>query len=134
AATTSSRRLAPPSSPSSAAAGASSSAPSIASPESSMPDFKRAIERRLAGLALAPTRHAEIVLELSQHLQDRYDDLRAAGAPDVAATCDSIAELAFLSRQLAAIERYTPEPIDHGRGGRSLMDVTLAGPPIGRAH
>jgi len=44
-----------------------------------MPDFRRAIERRLARLRLAPVRHAEIVEELSQHLHDRYDELRAGG-------------------------------------------------------
>ena len=89
-----------------------------------MPDFKRAIERRLAGLALAPTRHAEIVLELSQHLQDRYDELRAGGATNADATRDSIAQLDLLSRQLADVERATPlEPVVLGRGGRSMIDA-----------
>ena len=36
-----------------------------------MPDFTREIRRRLASMSLAPTREAEIVEELSQHLGDR---------------------------------------------------------------
>ena len=35
-----------------------------------MPDWKEAIRRQLSGLRLAPTREAEIVEELSQHLDD----------------------------------------------------------------
>ena len=35
-------------------------------------DWKREVGGRLAGLKLAPTREAEIVEELSQHLEARY--------------------------------------------------------------
>jgi hypothetical protein len=34
------------------------------------PDWKRELERRLAGLPLAPEREAEIVEELAQHMAD----------------------------------------------------------------
>ena len=37
-----------------------------------MPEWKDEIKNRLAGLNLTPTREAEIVEELSQHLDDRY--------------------------------------------------------------
>ena len=37
-----------------------------------MPDWKPEIKRRLADLKLDPTREAEIVEELSQHLADHY--------------------------------------------------------------
>src|SRR5437762_2938145 len=37
-----------------------------------MPDWRPEISARLAGLKLEPTREAEIVGELSQHLDDRY--------------------------------------------------------------
>jgi putative ABC transport system permease protein len=89
-----------------------------------MPDFRRAIERRLAGLALAPTRHAEIVLELSQHLQDRYDELRASGESDGEATRIALSEVdETMSRELAAVERQVAqEPMVLGRGGRSMID------------
>ena len=84
-----------------------------------MPDFERAIERRLAGLALAPTRHAEIVLELSQHLQDRYDELRAAGASIADASREVFSELDHtMAQQLAQVERQVPQdPIVLGRRG-----------------
>ena len=38
-----------------------------------MPDFKEEIRKRLAELNLAPTRESEIVEELSQHLDDQYE-------------------------------------------------------------
>ena len=47
-----------------------------------MPDWKPEIRRRLAGLRLAPTREAEIVEELAQHLEDCYQELLAAGESD----------------------------------------------------
>ncbi|HEV8483083.1 MAG TPA: hypothetical protein VGV87_05970 [Blastocatellia bacterium] len=37
-----------------------------------MPDWKQEIRQRLASLKLDPTREAEIVEELNQHLKDRY--------------------------------------------------------------
>ena len=40
-----------------------------------MPDWKKEIRKRLAGLRLAPTRETEILVELAQYLEDRYDDL-----------------------------------------------------------
>jgi hypothetical protein len=43
-------------------------------------EWKVDIRKRLAGLNLKPEREAEILDELSGHLQDRYDELRAQGA------------------------------------------------------
>jgi hypothetical protein len=45
-----------------------------------MIDWKLEIRKRLAGLMLEPTREAEIVEELSQHLEDRYLELRERSA------------------------------------------------------
>ena len=45
-----------------------------------MPDWKKEIRERLAGLRLAPTREAEIVEELAQYLEDCYEELLANGA------------------------------------------------------
>jgi hypothetical protein len=39
-----------------------------------MPEWKEEIRDLLAGLKLAPTREAEIVEELAQHLEDRYEE------------------------------------------------------------
>src|SRR5215470_18010692 len=48
--------------------------------ESHMPEWKKVIGERLAPLKLAPTREAEIVEELAQHLEDRYAELLSGGA------------------------------------------------------
>ncbi len=48
-----------------------------------MPDWAPHVRARLESLRLSPTREAEIVDELSQHLEDRYRELIAGGtAPD----------------------------------------------------
>jgi len=45
-----------------------------------MPEWKHEIRKRLAGSKLRPEREAEIIDELSTHLQDQYSQLRAGGA------------------------------------------------------
>ena len=51
-----------------------------------MPDWKPHIRARLASLRLSPSREAEIVEELAQHLDDRWRELVARGAtPEEAA-------------------------------------------------
>ena len=78
-----------------------------------MPDWKNEIRRRLARLKLAPTREAEIVEELAQHLDDRYQELLAEGMPDLDAERLTLAELSDneLFRELQTVERKTaPEP------------------------
>jgi hypothetical protein len=44
-----------------------------------MPDWKREIRSRLAGLSLSPTRKAAIIKELSQHLDDYFEAFLSAG-------------------------------------------------------
>jgi len=44
-----------------------------------MPEWKNEIRRRLAGLKLAPTREAEIVDEIAQHLEENYRELLSSG-------------------------------------------------------
>src|SRR5258707_8024141 len=58
-----------------------------------MPEWKHDIAKRLAGLHLRPEREAEIVEEVSSHLQDRYDEMRAQGSTHEQAFQDVIAEL-----------------------------------------
>src|SRR5262245_57962985 len=67
---------------SNARVGASSSKPSISSPGFNMPDFKAEIRARLADLQLSPVREAEIVEELSQHLEETYDRVLSLGASE----------------------------------------------------
>ena len=45
-----------------------------------MPDFKVEIRARLAELRLSPVREAEIVEELSQHLEQEYERSVSGGA------------------------------------------------------
>jgi len=98
-----------------------------------MTEWKDEIRRRLAKLELESTREAEIVEELTQHLQDRRADLLAGGATQEEATRAALAELgesellrrelrrAGHSRQLAAVA-WGADGKGAGRG-RLLNDV-----------
>jgi len=58
-----------------------------------MQGWRSDIRRRLARARLSRAREAEVVEELSQHLQDRFDELRAVGEDDVTARATALAEL-----------------------------------------
>jgi predicted permease len=93
-----------------------------------MPEWKSEIRQRLADLRLAPTREAEIVEELSQHLDDRYEELLANGVTEVEACRTAIAELneGALLRDLRRVERRVMrEPITVGAGWRSNIVANL---------
>jgi predicted permease len=87
-----------------------------------MPDWRGHLRPRLAGLRLDPAREAEIIDELSQHLDDRYEELRAGGSDDAEARRLAIEEL----REPDALARYlqplrqarVPPPITPGVGSR----------------
>src|SRR4051794_38676981 len=70
-----------------------------------MPEWKKEIEARLAPLRIEPAREAEIVEELSQHLNDRYEELVARGSSEQAAQRELLAELGSgnLSAELARV-------------------------------
>jgi putative ABC transport system permease protein len=77
-----------------------------------MPEWSVEIRRRLASLRLDPTREAEIVEELSQHLEDRYRELLTRGlAPEDAARA-ALVELSDeeLAGALRSIEPPAPRP------------------------
>ena len=90
-----------------------------------MPDWKKEIRQRLAGLKLAPTRESEIIEELAQHLDDRYQELLADGTSGAAAERLTLAELSeneLFVRELQRVERKTPpEPIVSGTNRRINM-------------
>jgi predicted permease len=75
-----------------------------------MPEWKDEIKIRLAGLNLTPTREAEIVEELSQHLNDRYAELRASGATDEEASVAAFAELSDGELLEQELRRVEPQP------------------------
>jgi predicted permease len=77
-----------------------------------MPEWKREITERLAALELDPAREAEIVEELSQHLEDRYAESLANGATPEEAFRAALAELnsdELLARELRRVERSAPQ-------------------------
>jgi putative ABC transport system permease protein len=97
-----------------------------------MPEWNAEIRRRLAPLHLSPTREAEIVEELSQHLEDRYRELVARGLAEDAAARSVLTELSDdeLTRTLGGIERPAPNPPSapgaprtRPRGGQLLQDI-----------
>ncbi len=94
-----------------------------------MPGWKREIIERLAPLNLAPTREAEIVEELSQHLEDRYAESLSGGATEDEAHRAALAELsesATLQRELLRVERrVAQEPIELGTNRRRNMIADL---------
>ena len=90
-----------------------------------MPEWKQEILERLAGLRLEPTREAEIVEELAQHLEDHYEELRVGGARDDEAYRAALVELTdgnLLARELSRTERtIRSAPVVLGARRRSMM-------------
>src|SRR3954463_11122381 len=78
------------------------------------PDWARGFDRRLADIGVAPTRRAEIIAELGQHLDDAGRD-----------TLDH-RDAERLIRELGAIERRSAlDPPVLGKGRQTMM-ATLA--------
>jgi putative ABC transport system permease protein len=89
-----------------------------------MPDWKGHIRARLASLSLSPTREAEIVEELSQHLDERYEELRAQGTSDADALRLALEELrgheALAQYMRPLRQAHVPAPITPGAPARFL--------------
>ncbi len=99
-------------------------------PESSAPrssdrpglpaDWRRDLRPRLASLRLSAAREAEIIEELSQHLDDRYEQLRAEGASADDARRLALEELDgqdALARRLGTLRQSrVPPPLLDGPG------------------
>jgi putative ABC transport system permease protein len=93
-----------------------------------MPDWTQHVRPRLSGLRLSPTREAEIVEELSQHLDDRYRELIAGGMSLDEATRLALADFRegnVLAEYLAPLRQaHPPSTITPGApGGRLLSDL-----------
>src|SRR3954464_13727126 len=80
--------------------------------------WAREVRTRLGSLHLSPTREAEIVDELTQHLADRYRELIAGGASPEAATSLALAEFssgAVLGQLMAPLRQaHVPPSITPG--------------------
>ena len=94
-----------------------------------MPEWQAEIRKRLTGLKLGPVREAEIVEELSQHLEDLYEESLAKGcSPEVALqlTLAELNESDLFVRELRKVERrVAPEPIsmNANRSGNMFSGV-----------
>ena len=87
-----------------------------------MHDWKAEVRSRLATLDIAPTRHANIVEEVGQHLEDRHGTLLARGmSPEDAerAVMQELSESDVLTREVQRIVQHVdPDPAVLGGSGR----------------
>src|SRR5262245_46815004 len=90
-----------------------------------MREWDEEIRQLLAKLKLEPEREAAIVREISQHLDDCYQELLASGATPAEAERRALEELGAnetLQRELRRVERQAPqEPIVFGTSRRLNM-------------
>src|SRR5262245_62448772 len=90
-----------------------------------MPDWKPHIRPRLASLRLSSSRENEIIEELSQHLDDRWQEFIAGGASEDEATRLALAGFRdgdLLARHLAPLRQaHEAEPITPGAPPRHLL-------------
>jgi putative ABC transport system permease protein len=91
-----------------------------------MRDWADSLRKRLVGLSLDPAREAEIVEELAQHLDERYEELRRRGLDDASACAAVSRELRDGDTLGAALRELKqanlPTPIGVGAPGRNLYD------------
>src|SRR6476469_3690429 len=94
-----------------------------------MPDFKVEIRARLAELQLSPVREAEIVEELSQHLEEIYDRALSGGASEKEAheiVMEELKTADLLRRELKHLERpVSQDPIPSGTRQKINMFADL---------
>jgi predicted permease len=90
-----------------------------------MPEWRSEILRRLASLRLSPTREGEIAEEIAQHLDDRYQELLAAGHSAHSAFHGALDELKdedllASNLRLVASDLYR-EPVALGKDSSNLF-------------
>ena len=110
-------------------------------PRTASRDWSAHLRPRLAPLALTAAREREIIDELSQHLDDRYDALRADGRPDLEARQLALEELRdddTLARYMRALRQaHVTPPMAEGSPSRGLaadmrQDLRYAARMLGR--
>src|SRR5215471_8015344 len=94
-----------------------------------MPKWEQEIRQRLSKSGLSPARENAVIEELSQYLDDCYDELRASGVSESEAYRRTLAELSgseTLQRELRRVERQVPlEPVALGTNRRTNMIADL---------
>lgn len=90
--------------------------------------WAREVRARLSPLRLSPAREAEIVEELSQHLEDRWRELTAGGTSAGDATRLALADFRdgdVLARYMAPLRQaHLPPPVTPAAStGRLLSDI-----------
>src|SRR5262249_39655504 len=93
------------------------------------PDWTEHLQLRLARLRLTPEREMEIVEELSQHLNERYDELRASGMSDDKARHLVIEELleedTLRNNMQRLLQSHVPQHTTPGVPARSMFTDLL---------
>ena len=102
--------------------------PSGSRPAASRRDWAPHVRSRLSSLRLSPTREQEIVDELSQHLEERWRELRAGGASEAEATRLALADFQDRDRLGASLaplkQARMPQPLVPGAAtGHVLRDL-----------
>src|SRR5499425_3245262 len=94
-----------------------------------MPKWEQEIRRRLSKSRLSPARENAVIEEISQYLDDCYDELQAGGVSESEAYQRTLAELIgseMLQRELRRAERQAPlEPVVLGTDRRKNMIADL---------
>ena len=90
-----------------------------------MPDWTEHLRPRLARLRLLPAREAEIIEELAQHLDQRYEELRKGDTSDADArrlAIDELLEPDTLADHMRSLRQaHVPPPITPGAPRRLLL-------------
>src|SRR5919107_5127485 len=90
-----------------------------------MPDWSAFLSPRLAALRLSPAREAEIIEEMSHHLEERYEELRRDGRSDPDARGLAVEELlephALAERMRPLRQSHVPAPITPGGANRFVL-------------
>lgn len=77
-----------------------------------MPDWKQIVTRRLPGLSADPVRRADIVQELSEHLQEAYEEAEKDGCTEeeaIARALETFDDWEGMVKELEAGERRQPD-------------------------
>ena len=92
-----------------------------------MLDWRAEVRRRLLSAKLEPTREADVVEEIVQHLEDRHAELSGRGLPPAEVEAAVLAELddsEILARELARVHApITPAPVPGAASGSRMADL-----------